>query len=226
MVFVSSCLANQQYDVQLLFKLIESMDKETDLLSFIRAHASPFPGQDIQNILAALGISSTPVPVPPPALGPEQLTCDPAAIDPAYPVVSPRDLRARLGCPAEGAGGKQKGEGEGEGRLTQGAGSLVAASAVLPLLLAAKPYANAVGALNVAAPYSPAGDFGLSGSEEEDDEQDDGEEEEDEGGEDEEDEEEDGLTGLWKRGGAKKAGEGLRSPVAVRAEDGEVEWAL
>ncbi|CAN0066117.1 unnamed protein product, partial [Scytosiphon promiscuus] len=36
-VFESSSLANQQYDVQMLFKVMESVNVELDLRNFIRA---------------------------------------------------------------------------------------------------------------------------------------------------------------------------------------------
>ncbi|CAN0473343.1 unnamed protein product, partial [Discosporangium mesarthrocarpum] len=40
-VFESSALANQQYDLQMLFKVMEAMSVENDLRAFIRGARSP-----------------------------------------------------------------------------------------------------------------------------------------------------------------------------------------
>lgn len=66
-VFESSCLANEQYEVQLMFKVIEAVDRDRDLEAFIHAHNVPFPGADVSNTLQSLGLSlSSPLPAPPP----------------------------------------------------------------------------------------------------------------------------------------------------------------
>ena len=66
-VFESSCLANEQYDIQLIFRVIEAVDRDRDLEAFIHAHDVPFPGADVRNTLQSLGLSfSVPLPAPPP----------------------------------------------------------------------------------------------------------------------------------------------------------------
>ena len=116
-VFESSCLANEQYEAQMIFKVIEEVDKDSDLEKFIKRHRRPFPGMDAYNVMQALGVSSVPLPVPPPPLGTEQLVSDPTSIDPSYPVITTCDL-PNLSSPAP---------------------SVVPASAVLRLLLASRP---------------------------------------------------------------------------------------
>jgi len=65
-VFESSCLANEQYEAQVIFKVIEAVDRDRDLEAFIHAHKAPFPGADVSNTLKSLGLSSSsPLPVPP-----------------------------------------------------------------------------------------------------------------------------------------------------------------
>jgi len=65
-VFESSCLANEQYEAQVIFKVIEAVDRDRDLEAFIHAHKVPFPGADVSNTLKSLGLSSfSPLPVPP-----------------------------------------------------------------------------------------------------------------------------------------------------------------
>ncbi len=75
-VFESSCLANEQYEAQLIFKVIEAVDQDRDLEAFIQAHKAPHPGAaDVPTVLKSLGLLASPLPLPPASLD------DTAALD-------------------------------------------------------------------------------------------------------------------------------------------------
>lgn len=101
-VVESSAVANQQYDLQMIFKLLEEIDHDRDLHAFISTHATPYPGMDITNVLACLSSSPpAPLPPPPPGLGADQPIEDPTTAHPDFPVVSPSDVPSPDSLPAD-----------------------------------------------------------------------------------------------------------------------------
>jgi hypothetical protein len=97
-VFESSCLANQQYDINMTFKLLEDMSKDRDLLSFIEVNRTDFSSVDVDALLVSLSVATTPLPSPPPRL------VAPSPVSPRqdtdWPVVAPGDLWRLAGEPA------------------------------------------------------------------------------------------------------------------------------
>lgn len=118
--FLSSpAQANQQYDLQMIFKLLEDINADADLHAFITAEkadtetsekadvppcplsptgappsAPPaFPELAISTILSALSVTGAPLPPPPPGFGDQwQPIEDPCIPLPRFPVVRPEDL--------------------------------------------------------------------------------------------------------------------------------------
>jgi len=88
-VYESSCLSNQQYDVQMVFKRLETVDKDKDLTTFIEANRGPFPGVNVHSLLANLAITTAPLPVPPPGVYPDKIPLSPRPTVDSPPSPSP-----------------------------------------------------------------------------------------------------------------------------------------
>lgn len=100
-VFESSCLANEQFEAQIIFKVIEAMDKDKDLEAFIHAHKVPFPGADVDSTLKSLGLIGNPLPAPP--APPEEIgksTCDEIFLHASGTVIVGREDLPHLSSPA------------------------------------------------------------------------------------------------------------------------------
>lgn len=93
-VFESSCLANEQYDVQMVFKVLETIDKDVDLAAFIAKNDTYFPGVDISALLKSLSINiNNPLPFPPPGLTMDTQSCPLAPPDNVrWPIVRPETI--------------------------------------------------------------------------------------------------------------------------------------
>ena len=105
-VFESSCLANEQYEAQLIFKAVEAIDKDRDLEAFITANrGSSSSGSNeglTATVLHSLGVVSAQAPLPPlpaPADG-EAVAVDADGADAESPqLLRPADL-PNLSSPA------------------------------------------------------------------------------------------------------------------------------